>query len=95
MTRAELVRALAERHGLTRREAARVVGAVLDGVEASLRDGYRVEIRGFGTWRARSYPAYQGRNPRTGERVPIAPKVLPVYRPGKALLARVAGEEEG
>lgn len=94
MTRTELVRALAERHGMSRKEAARVLQAVLGGVEESLREGFRVEIRGFGTLRARLYPSYEGRNPQTGARVSVQRKVLPVYRPGKALLARVASEEE-
>ncbi len=94
MTRTELARALATRRGLPRAEAARVVSAVLEGIEEALCEGRRVEVRGFGTLRPRHYPGYIGRNPRDGGRVVVGPKVLPVYRPGRALLARLAQREE-
>lgn len=89
MTRTDLIRSVADRHGLSRSAATVAVDAVLDGLVEALCAGQRVEIRGFGTWRARHYPGYIGRNPRTGERVHVPPKVLPVFRPGRALLARI------
>jgi len=97
MTRNELIQALADRHGLTRKVAGSVVHEVIDGLRESLRSGSRVEIRGFGSLRARHYPGYGGRNPRTGERVVVEHKVLPVFRVGRGLLDRVnrIGIEEG
>jgi integration host factor subunit beta len=89
MTRSDLIRALAERHGLSRRAAREVLAEILAELREALTRGERVEIRGFGTWRARHYPAYTGRNPRTGDRVSVDEKVLPVFRPGRALLERL------
>lgn len=89
MTRSELIQALAERHGLTRKAAGTVVHEVIDALSEALCAGHRVEIRGFGTLRARHYPGYLGRNPRTGERVVVHRKVLPAFRPGRGLVDRV------
>lgn len=89
MTRSDLVRALAERQALPRRVSRRVVDTVLDGIVEALCAGDRVELRGFGCWRVRHYPAYTGRNPRSGERVFVEPKVLPVFKAGRALLERL------
>ncbi len=95
MTRSELVRAIAERHGLPRRAADAAVGAILDGLSRGLADGRRVEIRGFGTLHTRRVAGYRGRNPRSGAGVEVPPKFKVVFRPSGALLARVAGDEEG
>jgi len=89
MTRTDLVRTVADRNGLPARAAGQVVDAVIDGIAEALCSGRRVQVRGFGAWRARHYPGYVGRNPRTGERVFVPAKVLPVFRPARALLARV------
>ena len=94
MTRSALIRAVARRTGTTQQEARRVVDAVFRQLVAALCEGRRVEIRGFGTFRARHYPAYAARNPRTGEAVEARPKVLPVFRAGKDLLRRVNAEED-
>jgi integration host factor subunit beta len=89
MTRNELIQALADRHGLTRKVARLVVHDVVDGLLETLCTGSRVEIRGFGTLHARHYPGYLGRNPGTGERVVVEDKVLPVFRVGRGLLDQV------
>ena len=94
MTRSELTTALAERCDLTRGDARQVVATVLDGMVEALCAGQRVEIRGFGTLRPRHYPPYAGRNPRTGSRVDVPRKVLPAFRPGKALVERVDPPKE-
>ena len=51
----------------------------------ALKDGNRVELRGFGTFEVRSYDAYKGRNPKTGESVEVAPKRSPFFKAGKEL----------
>lgn len=85
MTKAEIVRVLAERVGLTRRDAAKVLGVVLDGMVAAISRGDKVELRGFGSFRTRKRQARTGRNPRTGAKVKVPAKVVPYFKPGKEL----------
>lgn len=85
MTKAEIVKVLAEEVGLTRREAGQVLSVVLDGVVEAIRAGEKVELRGFGSFRTRTRQARTGRNPRTGARVKVPPKVVPYFKPGKQL----------
>ena len=89
MTRSELVDSLAHRHAVSRAVAERVVEGFFDGITRALQGGARVEVRGFGTFTPKSYQGYEGRNPRTGAAVSVAPKVLPVFRVGKELRLRV------
>lgn len=74
---------------MPRPSAERVVDVVLDNIAEALVAGDRVEIRGFGSFQSKAYQGYTGRNPRTGEAVEVAPKRLPVFRPGKELRERV------
>jgi integration host factor subunit beta len=85
MTKADIVKVLAEQVGLTRREAAATLGVVLDGIVAALNDGDKVELRGFGSFRTRRRQPRQGRNPRTGTKVAVPAKVVPYFKPGKQL----------
>ena len=62
-------------------------------MERSLRDNERIEIRGFGSFEIRKYRGYEGRNPRTGEKVEVNAKRLPFFKVGKDLRIRVNGEE--
>lgn len=90
MVRSELVTRLARANPhLTRAEAERVVAAVLDGIVDALARGRRVELRGFGAFSARAREARVGRNPRTGTAVPVAPKRVVYFRPGKEVRARL------
>ncbi len=92
MTKADIVRILAEQVGLTRREAAEALAVVLDGVVAAIRSGEKVEVRGFGSFRTRRRQARQGRNPRTGAKVKVSPKVVPYFKPGKQLRESLNGD---
>ncbi|NWG00025.1 MAG: integration host factor subunit beta [Thermoanaerobaculaceae bacterium] len=85
MTKAEIVKVLAEKVGLSRREAVQVLGVVLDGVVAAILAGEKVELRGFGSFRTRARQARTGRNPRTGARVSVPSKIVPYFKPGKQL----------
>ena len=89
MTRTELIGAVARKQGITIREASIAVRGVFEGIEEGLGLGMRVELRGFGTWRARLYPGYRGIDPRTGKPIEVAAKVLPAFRASKALLRRI------
>ncbi len=93
MTRSELVDALAHRHSVSRQVAESVVDGFFGSITRSLQAGARVEIRGFGTFAAKHYAEYNGRNPRTGASIHVAPKVLPVFRVGKELKLRLEGNQ--
>ncbi|HNX50054.1 MAG TPA: HU family DNA-binding protein [Thermoanaerobaculaceae bacterium] len=92
MTKADIIKVLADEVGLTRREAAETLRIVLDGVVAAIRDGEKVELRGFGSFRTRQRQARTGRNPRTGAKVKVAPKLVPYFKPGKQLRAVLGGK---
>ncbi len=91
MTKADIVRTLADEVGLTRREAAQTLAIVLDGVIEAIGSGEKVELRGFGSFRTRQRQARQGRNPRTGDRVSVPSKVVPYFKPGKQLREVLGG----
>lgn len=89
MNKGELIEQLADRAGLSKAEAGRVVDALFDverGIIASaLRSSDKVQITGFGSFEARKRSARAGRNPRTGETIHIAASVAPVFKAGKGL----------
>lgn len=85
MTKRELVIDVAERLGYTQNEVADVVQATLDAIVTSLAEGERLEIRNFGVFEVKTRDARMGRNPRTGQEVPILQKRVATFKPGKAL----------
>jgi integration host factor subunit beta len=92
MTKADIIKVLADQVGLTRREAAEVLSVVLDGVVEAIKDGEKVELRGFGSFRTRTRQARAGRNPRTGAQVQVPPKLVPYFKPGKQLREILGGK---
>ncbi len=85
MTKSELIDAIAARADLTKARAEMVVNCVFDTMTNALRDGEGIEIRGFGSFTVRPYKPYAGRNPRTGNPVPVPAKRLPFFKVGKEL----------
>ncbi|MEX8518523.1 MAG: integration host factor subunit beta [Leptothrix sp. (in: b-proteobacteria)] len=86
MTRSDLVAMLAERFGqLNHRDAEFAVKTMLDAMSDALARGHRIEIRGFGSFSITRRPPRVGRNPRSGEQVTIPEKLVPHFKPGKAL----------
>jgi integration host factor subunit beta len=86
MTRSDLVARLSERFGqLTLRDTEFAVKAILDAMSEALAKGHRIEIRGFGSFSVNRRPPRVGRNPRSGEQVVIPQKLVPHFKPGKAL----------
>ncbi len=86
MTRSDLVAKLAERFGqLTQRDAEFAVKTILDAMSEALARGHRIELRGFGSFSINRRPPRMGRNPRSGEQVLIPEKLVPHFKPGKAL----------
>ncbi len=95
MTKRELVVDVAERLGYTQNEVSDVVQATLDAIIELLSEGNRLEIRNFGVFELRTRDSRIGRNPRTGEEVPISAKRVGTFKPGKALKELVQNQTPG
>jgi integration host factor subunit beta len=89
MNKLELIDALRNECKLSKKEAAAVVDLFFENMSEALAKGDRVEIRGLCSFYVKEYKSYQGRNPKTGESVEIAPKKLPFFKCGKELKDRV------
>ena len=85
MTKAGLVDEVARNVQLTKKQAEAIVNVVLDSIVESLRDGEKIELRGFGSFRIRSRKSRTGRNPKTGAKVDVPSKRIPYFKPGKEL----------
>ena len=85
MTKAELVVNVAEKAGLTRKDADKAVGAIFETIKQALVEGDKVQIIGFGTFENRTRSARTGRNPRTGAPIDIPASKLPSFKAGKGL----------
>ena len=89
MTKADLIDVICESQKLPKGRAELLIHVIFDALEAALKRGERIEIRGFGSFELRSYRGYDGRNPRTGSAVDVRPKRLPFFKVGKELKERV------
>ena len=85
MNKSDLIKALRRELDLPIRKAEEIVDMVFDTMSRSLVSGDRIEIRGFGSFTARHYEGYTGRNPKTGEKKVVAPKKLPFFKAGQDL----------
>ena len=85
MNKSELIKTMVEEEQVSLDEASLMVNTFFDTVKDALREGDRVEIRGFGSFKVKQYEAYVGRNPKTGSPVEVEPKQLPFFRAGKEL----------
>lgn len=95
MLRSELIDILAsENPHLRTSDIEKIVNTVFDTITEALRDGNRVELRGFGAFSVRTREARKGRNPRTGETVDVPSKSVPFFKAGKELRALVNGGED-
>jgi integration host factor beta subunit len=93
VTKRELVIDVAERLGFTQNEVSAVVQTTLESITSALAQGSRIEIRNFGVFDIKVRDARIGRNPRTGDSVPISEKRVAVFKPGKALKELVEGQQ--
>ena len=89
ITRADLSEAVYQEVGLSRNESAQLVEAVLSEMGETLVTGDSVKISSFGSFSVRQKSGRIGRNPKTGEEVPIAPRRVLVFRPSHVLKERV------
>lgn len=85
VTKRDLIELVSDRVGHPHNEVAAVVQSTLDAIVQSLADGQRIEIRNFGVFEVKKRDARMGRNPRSGEEVPVPEKRVASFRPGRAL----------
>jgi integration host factor subunit beta len=91
LTKSELIEVVAQEAGLPKGRAELVINTIFDSMVEALQRSEGIEIRGFGSFTVRQYKSYEGRNPRTGDPVHVAPKRLPFFKVGKDLRERVNG----
>ena len=85
MTKADLVEEVAKVTELTRKDSEVIVDTLFESVIKALREGDKLEVRGFGSFRVRQRNARVGRNPKTGEKVEVPAKRVPYFKPSKEL----------
>jgi integration host factor subunit alpha len=95
ITRAHIAEMIYTQVGLSRNESADLLESVLDRIASRLESGESVKISGFGTFSVRQKGRRVGRNPKTGEEVPILPRRVLVFRPSHVLKAQVNGQAPG
>ena len=90
MIKSELVAKIATMNPhLYQRDVENIVNAILDEIAEALARNDRVELRGFGAFSVKARPARVGRNPRTGEHVPVDGKSVPFFKTGKEMRVRL------
>jgi integration host factor subunit alpha len=89
LTKAEIAEALFDQLGLNKREARELVDLFFEELRASLATGEQVKLSGFGNFDLRDKNQRPGRNPKTGEEIPICARRVVTFRPGQKLKARV------
>ncbi|HBC58658.1 MAG TPA: integration host factor subunit alpha [Gammaproteobacteria bacterium] len=97
LTKADLAERLFEELGLNKREAKELVEQFFEEIRQALENGESVKLSGFGNFQLRSKNERPGRNPKTGEEIPISARRVVTFRPGQKLKARVeayAGSNE-
>ena len=90
MNKTEIIAAVAEKTGMTKKDAERVINATVETIQGSLVKGEKVAISGFGIFEVKAREARVGRNPRTKETIQIPATRLPVFKASKALKDVVA-----
>ena len=92
LTRADLAEAVFQAVGLSRNESSQMVEDMLEEVCDALARGETVKLSSFGTFAVRQKSQRMGRNPKTGDEVPIAPRRVLVFRPSHVLKSMINGE---
>ncbi len=90
MTKSELIERLSQKQNyLSPKDVEFAVKSLIEEMAQTLAQGGRIEVRGFGSFSLHFRPPRMGRNPKTGDAVPLAGKYVPHFKPGKELRARV------
>jgi len=85
MNKTDLIEKVAETSEVSKKDAAKVVDALIDSIKGALSSGDNVQIIGFGTFETRERSARKGRNPQTGQEINIPASKVPAFKSGKAL----------
>ena len=85
LNKSQLIAAVAEKSGLTRKDAEKAMGAFVEVVTEALKANDKVQVMGFGTFEVRERAEHQGINPATMQTITVAASRKPVFRAGKAL----------
>lgn len=89
LTKADLAEQLNDEFGLNKREAKTLVELFFEEIRLSLEKNQSVKLSGFGNFDLRDKPQRPGRNPKTGEEIPITPRRVVTFKPGQKLKTRV------
>jgi len=89
MNKSTLIAALSEKEKMSEKKPTEIIHLVFGEFARVLKNGGRIEIRGFGSFSVRDYRAFEGRNPKTGEKHPVGAKRLPFFKVAKELKERV------
>jgi nucleoid DNA-binding protein len=92
MTKRELVIRVANKLGETQGDVARIIEGAFDTISEALSEGHRWELRDFGVFEVKTRASRIGRNPRTGDQVPVPERRVVTFRPGKRMKEEVSGE---
>ena len=92
MNKSELVANIAEKSGLTKKDAEQALNGFISSVQEALAKGEKVQLVGFGTFEVSTRAAREGRNPQTGETMTIEASKSPKFKAGKALKDVVNGK---
>jgi integration host factor subunit alpha len=95
MTKADIVEALYEKVGFSKKDAADLVELVFDQIKATLAQGSKIKISGFGNFVVREKRSRIGRNPQTGQSIEISARRVLTFRPSQVLRAEVNSALEG
>ena len=85
MTKVELIAAVSEKTGLSKKDADKAVNATIQAITEGLKKDQKVQLVGFGTFEVRSRAAREGKNPATGAKIKIAATKVPAFKAGKSL----------
>lgn len=94
MNKTELVKSLAEKAGITQKEAVKVLDATVGSIQEALAGGEKVQIIGFGTFEVRDRKARKVISPATGEEIEVPATRVPAFKPGKSLKEAVVVKEK-
>ena len=89
MNKSTLIAALSEKEKMSEKKPTEIIHLVFGEFARVLKTGVRIEIRGFGSFSVREYRAYEGRNPKTGDKIPVRSKRAPSFKVGRELKERV------
>ena len=95
MLKSDLVTVLVQKRNITQKQAEQTVEIIFEVMRNALQKGENIEIRGLGAFHVKHYEGYQGRNPKTGEVIPVKPKRGILFRTGKELRDRVNRNLDG